>query len=522
MIRSAYFFALVFYALTALFFGYSHGTALFNFPLDDAWITQVYAHSLAFGHGFAYNTPGPQETGFTSPLWVILTAPFERISLISVNATVIAIKSVGVILGAISVFLTCKITQRLYACALATVIAGVIFSGSSLFLFSLYSGMGNALLVTLWLAAVYAFVCDNTKIACILIGLCAITRPEAILLVVPACIYCYTRFQKTDPIWAHYRPIFWCFLPMLLWFCFCFFATGHPLPATFYAKSTLSYATAHVSFKNMWPILTASDYAHSFVFYITLLLGIIFCCNNNMKAQRTAFLMLFIAGIVYLLGVIGTRIIVDDGYFSRRYVNPALIVFFAWFAMLLGKMASDFFSNKTPLTRRIAYGLLWVFFAANAVPYCAHLYNIQRHKLQAASLSIYHVDVKAGQWLGKHTPKNAVIGVNDAGAPRYFSHRHIVDLMGLNNIAIALEEPKAQAQIQSIGWLAIFTHWEPLLLRNNIIKNNLSFTSFHEKIRIGMRPAYYAICTPLHSFKTQCPHQSYMSILQKSQQSGRI
>lgn len=45
-----------------------------DFPLDDAWIHQVYSRSIAHGDGFQYND-GEQEAGSSSPLWSILTAP---------------------------------------------------------------------------------------------------------------------------------------------------------------------------------------------------------------------------------------------------------------------------------------------------------------------------------------------------------------------------------------------------------------------------------------------------------------
>ena len=50
--------------------------SLLDFPLDDAWIHQVYARSLALGCGFAYNS-GQPEAGSTSPLWSLLTAPAQ-------------------------------------------------------------------------------------------------------------------------------------------------------------------------------------------------------------------------------------------------------------------------------------------------------------------------------------------------------------------------------------------------------------------------------------------------------------
>ncbi|HET6335725.1 MAG TPA: hypothetical protein VFG30_21015, partial [Polyangiales bacterium] len=44
-----------------------------DFCLDDAWIHLAYAKSLRLGDGLSYN-PGDHETGFSSPLWVLLVA----------------------------------------------------------------------------------------------------------------------------------------------------------------------------------------------------------------------------------------------------------------------------------------------------------------------------------------------------------------------------------------------------------------------------------------------------------------
>ena len=37
-----------------------------GFPLDDGWIHQTYARSLAAGHGWAYS-PGEPSAGATAP-----------------------------------------------------------------------------------------------------------------------------------------------------------------------------------------------------------------------------------------------------------------------------------------------------------------------------------------------------------------------------------------------------------------------------------------------------------------------
>src|SRR5262245_40846669 len=48
-----------------------------GFPLDDAWIHQVYARSLWRSHRFEYND-GESEIGLTSPLFAALLAPLHR------------------------------------------------------------------------------------------------------------------------------------------------------------------------------------------------------------------------------------------------------------------------------------------------------------------------------------------------------------------------------------------------------------------------------------------------------------
>jgi hypothetical protein len=45
-----------------------------GFPLDDGWIHQTYARSLAAGHGWAYS-PGEPSAGATAPFWVLLLVP---------------------------------------------------------------------------------------------------------------------------------------------------------------------------------------------------------------------------------------------------------------------------------------------------------------------------------------------------------------------------------------------------------------------------------------------------------------
>src|SRR5690349_12263951 len=73
-----------------------------SFPLDDAWIHQVYARAFASGHGFEYN-PGAQEAGATSPLWVIATAPVHWFEGGNPRVVVAGVMLIDVLLGIIAI-----------------------------------------------------------------------------------------------------------------------------------------------------------------------------------------------------------------------------------------------------------------------------------------------------------------------------------------------------------------------------------------------------------------------------------
>ena len=74
---------------------------------------------------------------------------------------------------------------------------------------------------------------------------------------------------------------------------------------------------------------------------------------------------------------------------------------------------------------------------------------------------IERMNVEPGRWIAAHTPATAVIGVNDAGALRYFGGRRTIDLIGLNAADVAFQRVPIAAIEQRVDWLAVY----PLLFR---------------------------------------------------------
>ena len=69
------------------------------------------------------------------------------------------------------------------------------------------------------------------------------------------------------------------------------------------------------------------------------------------------------------------------------------------------------------------------------------------------------MNVKAGKWIQAHTNPQAKIGVNDAGAIRYFGQRFTHDLSGLNNASICFGKKTPGNTIPEADYLAIFPGW---------------------------------------------------------------
>jgi len=80
----------------------------------------------------------------------------------------------------------------------------------------------------------------------------------------------------------------------------------------------------------------------------------------------------------------------------------------------------------------------------------------RRSHLRTDSRVIANMNVRAGLWIRDHSAADAVVGVNDAGAIRYFGNRRTIDLLGLNNQDLAFHRVPPIDTLMGCDWLAIF------------------------------------------------------------------
>jgi len=299
-------------------------------------------------------------------------------------------------------------------------------------------------------------------------------------------------------------------VPFAAWMLFCKFVTGYYLPNTFYLKAhEFSFGLSSIS--NAINAVTLHGYNSLWIFPIGFVLFILYHLFNLKKNIRHKVLSLtffVVVPAVYLVGVVGTRRVSLDGYYWLRWVDPAGLILsitsgFGISLLVCGKLVPSgnsklggipiVFINRAC----IVLGVIGLAFSG---PGFMKTYAERRDRFMTDSRAIHLLNVRTGQWINLHTKKNAIIGVNDAGAIRFFGNRKTIDLVGLNNKKITFFKISTVDALQSADYLAIFPAWgNPYM---NVISTNFTVSKI-----FSIPVEEYTIC--------DCPQQSVIAILKK-------
>lgn len=429
-----------------------------DFPLDDAWIHQVYARSLAHGQGFAYNE-GRQETGATSPLWAVACAPAHWLAAAAGPETLPwGVKALGLVLGGVSVALVFGIVARALGSPWAGALAATIVATEPRFMFSALSGMETALLLVLWLGAVASGQRGRARLATALAGLMPLVRPEAaIVLVVAAAGWVVLARGRTlawrDP-WA---------LPLLLgpgvaWALFCTSVSGHWLPNTYYLKAQ-PFALDLGRLATAWRQVAQFGWTGGIACAVGLA-GFAWWLAAR-RDREAAWLggLLALAPATYALGVVGSREIIANGYYWSRWLDPPALVLAVTCGAGLAALAvgaKELASGRIPqLALRTAVALA----LAVSLPGVGASWAERRERLATDGRAIRKMNVEPALWVAANVPPDAVVGVNDAGAFRLFGEHWTIDLNGLNNYDIAFHRISPREVLARLDWIAVFPSW---------------------------------------------------------------
>ena len=201
--------------------------------------------------------------------------------------------------------------------------------------------------------------------------------------------------------------------------------------------------------------------------------------------------MLVIMPLIYLFAVAGSREVLIEGYYWTRWLDPASLVLTA---AACGGITAAFqalsrIKSSNKRQHQLMAGGLIVAALVSLWPFGQSFMNRRSH-ISTDSAAIHTMNVQPGQWIAENTPPDAVVGVNDAGALKYFSKREVVDLLGLNNKDAAFKRTSWDEMLSRCDWLVI----TPLYFQEGRGLDDLKRHGFTAKLQVTISKEDYTVC----------------------------
>ena len=444
-----------------------------GFPLDDAWIHMVYGRGILVNGYLAYED-GMPSTGCTSPAWALVLAVLHALFArgAAVGGVVASVMVAGAALHVAAAQAAAGLARRVGAGVGTAVVAGGIVAVAPLLAAASLSGMEVALTAWLLLRGTAAAAEGRATIAGVWLALAGWARPEsaAVLLVVAAYVVMQSppreRLATAGRILGPPLLAGAAFVGYDLW------ASGAPLPATFYAKT--SAALPDLPRRLLVAIGRIVDAVPPFGFALgwVAAAGVVVAAaapgddgagSNGAAPKATARLsaakavpapaaplLPLVAGLTYLVANVSILDPKDPAaFYHQRYVLPAvplLVVAAALGARAWGRV----------LGRR-SRGPLAIVAVAAALQAAVTFPAVSRH-LHNDTRNINEVQRRLGEELGAAFPPGTRIAASDAGAIRYFSRLPTLDVLGLNTAGM-LSPTEAYARAHPVAALAFLPAW---------------------------------------------------------------
>ncbi len=436
--------------------------ALAGLPLDDAWIHLVYARSLAALHGFAYN-PGQLETGSTSPLWAVLLVPASWAARLFGIGVVLPAKLTGVLTAVWASLGAARLLRGLKFGLAAELTAGLAIAADPALAFAQVSGMEVMLAAALALWALGDLTADSYHLAALSAALAPLARPELALLTLLVLAIIEWRFHQAR---ASARARLLVLTPTIVlvggWMLYCLLVSGYPLPSTFYAKfSSRQDFFAHNLEAIFTVVLPSWPWFARGAGVALWGIGAVVLFRRGLVAGLLAALP-----VLLFFAVAASRLLAEPlPFYWQRYLLPAHALLLV--ALAVGAVTAIAWAWR-------ARQRAWAPAYAIGVPILVlgSILDLPAAVHRSADLfawncqNIEELDVAMAKWLRDNTPEDETIGATDAGAARYFSHRRIVDLVGLNDHRHLHHEPAREREMAGLRILSTFPGWLPSLRDN--------------------------------------------------------
>jgi arabinofuranosyltransferase len=398
--------------------------------IDDAYITFRYAQNLLAGNGIVYN-PGEAVLGTTTPLYMLVMAglglftggsqaPFPTLSLL-VNA----------IADAITCWLLFKLAEAL-GYRRAGIAAAIVWAVAPWSVTFAIGGMETSLLILFGTATFYLYSIDKPVAAGLCGSLSLLTRPDALLFLLPLGIERLRRGFGSkkinpDPLPITMKELLAFALPTLTWMIYSTAIYGNPIPHSILAKVAAyrlpeeaalvrllqHFATpflGHLTFGTWWIVFGLM------LFPVLYGLGVLKILREKFNAWPTIIYPWF----YFMVYAIANPLI------FRWYLTPPLPLYFMGIFLGVERLASDLKSN-----------LPAIFMAACALVLTLNGWTFHpdhgpdRPAPDMAYIKLELLYEQATKDLREQIEPGQILAAGDIGALGYFTGAPILDTLGL-------------------------------------------------------------------------------------------
>jgi arabinofuranosyltransferase len=463
-----------------------------NLILDDPYITFRYGRNFLDGFGFRYNHTGPRVEGFTSPLWVFLSAaalklnvhPFVLAKLTATLATLLA--------GAVLV----HVIKKNGASFTGLLVAIYLFFTNPDVAYYAFSGMEHCLLLLVISLALLMLTREDKSVierlvnCALLFATAFVLRPESLVFFAALFLCALINASEWKALGvrgffqSHFLKSITTLAVILGFFGFRLYYFGSMLPNTYYAKHA-----DHSLFNGLYQGVAYIGSLNGVWFVTLTLAGLSYFHSEKPHTPARNFAGLMIVMIVAYVVKAGG----DDtsAFLGGRLMLPLL----PCCVFLIG----DAFKTQ----KRAHHLGICLFFAGVTLP--AILITTKTYlgkNFDLTSLSSI-ADLKrsvfsGNQWEEEHPfstyilqkmPKTSVIAVPWAGRIPYETQLATIDLLGLNDAHIA-RGPRRQSGIDVKYDEDYVLRQKPDLICENI---NLTHITSIEQLRAMSDKDLYAI-----------------------------
>ena len=397
---------------------------LWGYVTDDTYIHLVYARHLLLGEGWVFNV-GEPSYGSTSPLWVLLLAPFAS----GEAAGLLAARLLAILAGLVSIPVFYQLAARGIRRESLRLMATLLFATEIWFLRWSSSGMESSLAVLLLLAVFERLAAAPLQRSGVfgiglLAGLAALVRPEFYLLdvILPGLALFSARWRRRLP-----ALLLGIALPLLPWLIFARLELGAFLPSTAAAKSQGWQGMGHVVLQT-WRLLKVPLSGQA-ALLLTAGLGLAACllggrCRRPLfrrEEHAGRFRFYALVALVWGLGLPVVFLVRDVQVISRYLlpVTPLLPLAAVYFL--------DYWADRHPRVLALAPVLLALHLGPNLWLYVTRVQPYGRAFGQDLESSLGRI----ADYLALRAPAGSRVAAPDIGLLGLRSDCRIVDLGGL-------------------------------------------------------------------------------------------